>query len=153
MKNKKPIDIYADKATKKYLLKNFSYCFDSFSKEYPATLKMNSIKKNLLIKKKNEKINIKCIKVKHGNVNSICYIFNKKLAYISDVSKIYKKDFKYLKKLKYLIIDCLRYKNHPSHFNLDKCLEIIKILAPRKAVLTNLHADLDFSMISLSNIN
>ena len=45
LKNKKPIDIYADKATKKYLLKNFSYCFDSFSKEYPATLKMNSIKK------------------------------------------------------------------------------------------------------------
>jgi phosphoribosyl 1,2-cyclic phosphate phosphodiesterase len=38
---------------------------------------------------------------------SICYIIDKKLAYISDVSKIYKKDYKYFKNLKYLIIDCL----------------------------------------------
>ena len=40
------------------------------------------------------------IKVKHGKVNSICYIIDKKLAYISDVSKINEKDYKYFKKLK-----------------------------------------------------
>ena len=46
LKNRKPVDIYADLATKKYLKKSFSYCFKSNSPEYPATLKMNSIKKN-----------------------------------------------------------------------------------------------------------
>ena len=36
---------------------------------------------------------------------------DKKLAYISDVSKIHRKDYKFFKKLKYLVIDCLWYKN------------------------------------------
>ena len=54
-----------------------------------------------------KKLKLKPIKVEHGNVKSICYIINKKLAYISDISDILKKDFKYFKNLKYLIIDCL----------------------------------------------
>ena len=144
IKNKKPLEIYADKHTRKYFDKNFSYCFKSNTNEYPAILKMKPVKSNISFKKNKENINIKCIKVEHGNVNSICYIFNKKLAYISDVSKIYKKDYKYFKNLKYLIIDCLWYRNHPSHLNLEKSLELIKIFGPKKAVLTNLHADLDY---------
>ena len=44
IKNKKPIDVYADDATRKYLLKNFSYCFKSSSKEYPSIIKLNRIK-------------------------------------------------------------------------------------------------------------
>ncbi len=144
IKNKKPLDVYADHKTKNYLNKNFSYYFKSFSNEYPATLKMKPVKKNIYFKKKGEKISIQCIKVEHGRVNSICYIFNKKLAYISDVSKIFEKDYKYFKNLKYLIIDCLWYRNHPSHLNLEKSLELIKIFSPKKAVLTNLHSDLDY---------
>ena len=138
------MDIYADLNTRKYLYKNFSYCFDTNSHEYPATLKMHPIKKNLYFKKKNEKIRVKCISVDHGNVKSICYIFNDKLAYISDVSKIQKKDYKHFKNLKFLIIDCLWYRNHPSHLNLNKSLELIELFSPKKAVLTNLHSDLDY---------
>ena len=145
IKNKKPLDIYADHKTRRYFNKNFSYCFKSNSIEYPATLKMKPIKNNIFFKKRGEKISIKCIKVEHGSVNSICYIFNKKLAYISDVSKIFQKDYKYFKNLKYLVIDCLWYRNHPSHFNLEKSLELIKIFSPNKAVLTNLHSDLDYN--------
>ena len=147
IKNKKPINVFADPITSKYLKKSFSYCFDSFSKEYPAILKLNSIKKKLFIKNSKREIKIKPIYVKHGNVNSICYIVDKKIAYISDVSEIYKKDFKYFKNLKYLIIDCLWYRNHPSHFNLIKSLEMINIFLPKKAILTNLHTDIDYDKI------
>ena len=147
IKSKKPINIFADTITLKYLKKTFSYCFDSYSKEYPATLKLNSINKKLFIKDKNKIIKIKPIKVKHGSVTSVCYIISSKLAYISDVSKIFKKDFRYFKNLDYLIIDCLRYRYHPSHFNLDQSLEMINIFKPKKAILTNLHTDLDFMEI------
>ena len=85
--------------------------------------------------------------VEHGKIKSICYIVNKKLAYISDVSKIFNKDYKYFKNLKYLIIDCLWYRDHPSHFNLKKSLEIIKKFSPKKAILTNLHTDVDYNQI------
>ena len=147
IRNKNPINVFADKVTSKYLRKTFSYCFDTYSKEYPATLKLNDIDKNLLIKSKKKNILIRPIKVQHGNVQSICYIVDKKLAYISDVSEIFEKDYKYFKNLKYLIIDCLWYKYHPSHFNLDKSLEMINKFSPRKAILTNLHTDIDYNGI------
>ena len=147
IRNKNPINVFADKVTSKYLRKTFSYCFDTYNKEYPATLKLNDIDKNLFIKSKKKNILIRPVKVQHGNVQSICYIVDKKLAYISDVSEIYKKDYKYFKNLKYLIIDCLWYKYHPSHFNLDKSLEIINKFSPRKAILTNLHTDIDYNEI------
>ena len=47
--NKKPIPVYADKSTKKYLINTFGYCFTNNDKEYPAILKINTIKKNLYI--------------------------------------------------------------------------------------------------------
>ena len=147
IKNRKPIPIYADKKTRNYLIKTFSYCFKNLSNEYPAILKMNLVKDKILIKDGSKKIEIKSIKVEHGKVNSICYIFDKKLAYISDVSKIYRRDYKFFKKLKYLVIDCLWYKNHPSHLNLEKSLELIKIFSPKRAILTNLHSEIDYEIL------
>ena len=88
---------------------------------------------------------IRSIKVDHGKVKSNCFIIDKKIAYISDVSKIYNKDYRYFKSLKYLIIDCLWYKPHPSHFNLESSLSIIKRFKPKKAILTNLSPVLDYT--------
>jgi len=88
---------------------------------------------------------IRSIKVDHGKVKSNCFIIDKKIAYISDVSKIYNKDYKYFKSLKYLIIDCLWYKPHPSHFNLEASLSMIKKFKPKKAILTNLSPVLDYN--------
>ena len=147
LKNRKPVDIYADLPTQKYLNKTFSYCFKSNSREYPATLKMNSVKKDLYFKDDQKKIHIRSLKVKHGNVDCTCYIVDKKLAYISDVNKIYKKDFKYFKNLKYLIIDCLWYNFHPSHFNLETSLALIKDFKPKRAILTNLSPVLDYKIL------
>jgi phosphoribosyl 1,2-cyclic phosphate phosphodiesterase len=147
IRNRKPINVFADNTTSKYLRNTFSYCFDTYSREYPATLKLNNINKNLFIKNKKKDILVKPIKVQHGNVHSICYVIDKKLAYISDVSKIFEKDYKYFRNLKYLVIDCLWYRSHPSHFNFEKSLEMINKFSPKKAILTNLHTDIDYEII------
>lgn len=147
IKNKKPIPVYADKATSNYLMNSFSYCFSTYNNEYPAILKLNKIKKALFIKDKNKNISITPLKVKHGKVDSICYFIGKDLAYISDISEISKKDYNKFLNLKYLVIDCLWYRNHPSHLNLDKTLELIKIFKPKKSVLTNLHNDFDYNRL------
>tara|TARA_B100001559_G_C16352536_1_gene553380 strand:+ start:31 stop:801 length:771 start_codon:yes stop_codon:yes gene_type:complete len=143
--SKKQINVYADKFTSKYLKKSFSYIFKSYSREYPATLRLNRLPKNITIKNNLKKIKIKSIVVEHGKVKSNCFIIDKKLAYISDVSKIYNKDGKYFKNLKYLIIDCLWYNYHPSHFNLETSLSIIRKFSPKKAILTNLSPVLDYN--------
>jgi len=145
--SKKQIDIFADNITAKYLKKSFSYCFKNYSQEYPATLKINKLNQNLIVKHKLKKIKIKAIQVIHGNVKSNCFIIDKKLAYITDVSDIYKKDFNYFKNLKYLIIDCLWYNYHPSHFNLEKSLFFIKKFKPKHAILSNLSTVLDYNQL------
>ena len=143
--NKKQINVYADIPTGKYLNHSFSYCFKSYSQEYPATLKLNKINNNLNLINSNKKIIIKPITVDHGKVKSTCFIIDKRLAYISDVSDIYKKDFKFFKNLDYLVIDCLWYNFHPSHFNLEQSLYFINKFKPKKAILTNLSPVLDYN--------
>ena len=145
--NRKQINVFADKSTSKYLKKTFSYIFNSYSKEYPATLKINKLKRTFFVKNKNKKIKIKSLEVDHGKVKSNCFIIDKKLAYISDVSRIYNKDFKNFMNLQYLIIDCLWYNYHPSHFNLETSLAVIKKFKPKKAILTNLSPVLDYKVL------
>ena len=60
------------------------------------------------------------------------------------MNHIYKKDINEFKKLKFLVIDCLKIEPHPSHFNLEEVLNLISIVKPKKAILTNLHGDLDY---------
>ena len=147
LNSRKQVNVYADKYTSRYLKNTFSYIFKSSSKEYPATLKLNKLPKNLFTKNNNKKINIRSVMVEHGKVKSNCFIVDKKLAYISDVSKIYTKDIKYFKKLKCLIIDCLWYNPHPSHFNLETALAVIKKFNPKRGILTNLSPVLDYKIL------
>jgi len=144
--NKKQIPVFADNKTSKYLNSTFKYCFKT-SGEYPSTLILNKLSKKHTFKNTNNKIIIESIPAKHGKIESICYIINNRLAYASDVSLFYKKDYKKLMKLDYLIIDCLWYKNHSAHFNLDQVLNLVELLSPKKTILTNMHSDLDYDQL------
>jgi phosphoribosyl 1,2-cyclic phosphate phosphodiesterase len=44
-------------------------------------------------------------------------------------------------------VDALRYRPHPSHLSLAEALAWIEQLKPRRAILTNLHADLDYETV------
>ena len=144
--NKKQIPVYANKETAKYLNTTFKYCFH-MTPDYPSTLKLINLKKNHIFANKKQRILIESILVEHGKIDSLCYIINKKLAYASDISLFHKKDLKKLMKLDYLIIDCLWYKGHSSHFNLNQVLGLVKILKPKKTILTNMHSDLDYEVL------
>jgi|TARA_B110000037_G_scaffold188833_1_gene220595 phosphoribosyl 1,2-cyclic phosphate phosphodiesterase len=144
--NKKQIPVFADIKTSKYLYSTFKFCFKS-SYGYPSTLNLNNLKDRYIFKNNNKKILIESIPTEHGKIESICYLINKKLAYASDISLFYKKDYKKLTKLDFLIVDCLWYKNHSAHFNLDQILELVKILSPKKTILTNMHSDLDYDQL------
>jgi phosphoribosyl 1,2-cyclic phosphate phosphodiesterase len=45
------------------------------------------------------------------------------------------------------IVDALRYRPHPSHFCVDDALEWIERLRPKRAILTNMHSDLDYETL------
>ena len=45
------------------------------------------------------------------------------------------------------IVDALRYRPHPSHLSVDRALAWIERIEPRRAILTNLHSDLDYETL------
>ena len=141
-KYKKRINVYGEIHTMNQINKRYDYLFKKIG-SYPPIVKSNIIKSRFALGKLDEKIFFKAIKVKHGKINSTAYIFEK-TAYISDTNDLSIINIKEFKNLKYLIIDCLKFKKHPSHFNLNEALYIHRHLGPKKTILTNLHYDLDY---------
>ena len=144
-KYKKKINIYANSRTLKILKNKYDFCFFGGRGYYPI-LKANKIKKSFKLSKGRNSILFKTFEVDHGPITSTAYLFNK-TAYISDCSGINDKVLHNLKNLNYLIIDCLKFNSHFGHFNIYDTLNIIDILKPKKAILTNLHTDLDYNFL------
>ena len=106
-------------------------------------MKGNIVKNTFKIKKNNKTLSVKAFDVVHGLISASGFLF-KKIAYISDCNKIPKNSLKNLYNLELLVIDCLRKNKHPSHFNYDDAISLIKLVKPKKTILTNLHVELDY---------
>jgi len=141
----KKINAYGDFQAMNLIKKRQDYLFKG-SKSYPAIIKSNTIKSRFFLGKNVEKIFFKTIKAHHGNTFSTIYVFEK-TAYVSDCNDLSIIKMSELRNLNYLIIDCLKIKKHPSHFNLDESLYIHQKLKPKKTILTNLHYDLDYNFL------
>ena len=144
-KNKKRINLYGDEVTMKLLIKRHDYLFKKVG-SYPPIVKSNIITSNFSLGKNSEKILFKPIKVTHGKTNTIAYVFEN-TAYISDTNDLSIVNMNELKNLNYLIIDCLKFKKHPTHLNLKESLYVHEKLNPKKTILTNLHYDLDYNYL------
>ncbi len=144
-KNEKKIDVYASKRTIRALHEKYTFCF--FPRHgYRPIMKSHIIRDKFTIQKKKDSMDIRAFDVKHGLINATGFLFEK-IAYISDCNKIPDKSIKFLLNLDCLIVDCLRIAKHPSHFNFSEAINLIKKVKPKKAILTNLHVDLDYNIL------
>jgi phosphoribosyl 1,2-cyclic phosphate phosphodiesterase len=80
------------------------------------------------------------LEVIHGRLPVMAYRFNN-FAYATDLSEIPPATIEALRGLDVLVLDCLRFKEHPTHLWLDKALEYIAELKPRRAYLTHIAHD------------
>lgn len=80
----------------------------------------------------------------HGDVRSLGYHFGP-LAYSSDLVELPDESFDLLEGVEVWIVDALRYAPHPTHAHVDKTLSWIERVKPKRAILTNLHIDLDYA--------
>ena len=142
---KKRIPIYCNLDTKKRIKSSYPWLFRS-NKLYPQIMEVKDLKKDFSIIKNKIKLNFESIDVIHGRVKTRGYLFEN-VAYISDCNFIPNHSMEKLKNLNFLIIDCFRLKRHVTHLNLEKTLKLIKILKPKKAILTNMHVDLDYNFL------
>ena len=144
-KSKDRINVYGDFNTINLLKNRFDYLFKKFG-TYPPIVKANIIKSKFHLGKSDEKISFSTVKVQHGKIKSLAYIFEK-TAYISDCNDLSIVKMKEFLNLNYLIIDCFKLEKHPTHFNLKDVLYVRKHLKPKKTILTNLNYDLDYNYL------
>ena len=138
----KRLPVFASKQTKNSILERFGYAFKTpKGSPYPPILDMNDLPETLEIQGAGGPIKFTSFDVDHGNILVSAIKVNDVL-YTPDISKV--RNDTELRDLDYWILDSLRYKPHPSHVNLEQALGLIDRYKPRKAILTNLHVDLDY---------
>lgn len=87
------------------------------------------------------------VRFEHGEIDALGFRFGKAL-YSPDLSAIPAESQAAIEDLDLWIIDALRYTPHPSHITVADALELAKRHRARRAILTNLHTDLDFATLS-----
>ena len=83
----------------------------------------------------------------HGDIRSVGYRFGD-VAYSSDVVGLPESAFDILKGVRVWIVDALRYRAHPTHATVEQALGWIERVKPERAILTNLHIDLDYRTLA-----
>lgn len=141
------LDVWADGATQNDLFSRFGYAFvQPDGSPYPPILQMHTIKGDIVVDGAGGTITLTPFKVEHGSIDALGFrVAN--VAYLPDVSRIYDEAVPVLEGLDCWIIDALRRTPHPTHFNLEQALEWIARMTPKRAVLTNMHNDLDYATV------
>ncbi len=146
------IPTYFNQSTAKDIMARFSYCFISpEGSDYPPILDRHSIEagESRTIAGKGGAVTLSAFNVQHGNIPSLGYRIGN-AAYMPDVSDIPGESWRSLENLELWIIDGLRYAGHPSHFSVNDALAWIERFKPRRAVITNMHSDLDYEVLRQS---
>lgn len=139
--------VWADPNTQTDLLTRFGYAFvQPEGSPYPPILEMETINGDVTIDGPGGPVTLRPILVNHGSIDALGFRIGG-VAYMPDVAEIYDDSWPLLDELDCWILDSLRRTPHPSHAHLERSLEWIDRAAPSRAVLTNMHVDLDYATL------
>jgi phosphoribosyl 1,2-cyclic phosphate phosphodiesterase len=148
---RKRVDMYADEPALDHLRRQFAYCFETpFGTEYPPIITAHAIAEPFSpfeINGAGGPIPVLAFWQAHGPVRSLGFRFGG-LAYSSDVSDLDEFAFAALEGVETWIVDALRYRPHPTHANVETALSWIARVKPKRAILTNLHIDVDYQRLA-----
>jgi len=144
------IDVWGDRSTWKSLMAKFGYCFvQPPGSDYPPILNAHEIHepfRPFVISGGGGGVPILAFAQGHGQVGSLGFRFGP-VAYSSDVNTLDDAAFAALEGVECWILDALRRTPHPSHAHLARSLEWIARVRPRRAILTNMHLDMDYETL------
>lgn len=144
--NRRRVDVYFSDGCGARLHEAFSYCFATPpGSNYPPILNAHIISDGqmLEIHGPGGTIAITVFNMIHGDIDAFGFRVGG-LAYSCDLSELPETSFGAVRDLDIWIIDALRPTPHPSHLSLPESLALIERVAPKQAVLTNMHIDLDY---------
>ncbi len=142
------LKVWADGPTQDALVSRFGYAFTQpEGSPYPPILDLYTIDGPVEIDGAGGPLTLTPIKVRHGGIDALGFRIND-VAYLPDVSDIPEAAWEHLQGLDCWILDALRRDPHPTHAHLARSLEWIEASGTRRAVLTNMHVDLDYATVS-----
>ena len=146
---RKRIAVFMDEATARDVTEKFSYVFRTPpGSQYPPLLDEHRLTPGeaQTFDGAGGSIGMRPFRLEHGEIDSLGLRIGD-VAYTPDLNRIPPESEPFLQGLDLWIVDALRYKPHPSHFSLDEALAEIARFKPKRAVLTNLHNDLDYATL------
>jgi phosphoribosyl 1,2-cyclic phosphate phosphodiesterase len=149
LNQRQTIPTYMDEATRAGLTHRFDYVFKTQG-GYPAIcqpLPLPPHGEAWSLDGAGGDIPVLSFDLDHGGIRSVGFRFGD-VAYTPDVIGIPEESWPSLMDLDVWIVDALRWTPHPTHAHVARALEWIARAKPRRAILTNLHIDLDFKSLS-----
>ncbi|RAI43445.1 MBL fold metallo-hydrolase [Rhodoplanes roseus] len=146
MHRRRRLDVYLDEPTWRVMLARFGYCFVTPpGSAYPPIANEHRLVPGqpVTVVGQGGPVTALPFLQDHGDIPSLGFRFGD-LAYSSDLVDLPAESVAMLHGLDLWIIDALRDKPHPSHFSVAQALDWIARLKPKRAILTNLHSDLDY---------
>ena len=146
------VDVYMDEPTAQAIHVRFTYCFTKPpGSDYPPILTDHRLVPGQRVTVDGQGGPIEALPVlqEHGDTPSLGFRFGN-VAYSADIKSLSEAGLAALAGLDIWIVDALRKAPHPSHFNLDEALDWIARVKPKRAILTNLHSDMDYAALRAS---
>ncbi len=141
------LPVWADADTENALLSRFAYAFvQPEGSSYPPICDLHRIKGPFTITGAGGPVTFTPFKVDHGDIEALGFRIGA-LAYLPDVLSIPDDTWPSLQNLDVWIVDALRRTPHPTHAHLSLTLDWIARARPARAVLTNMHIDLDHAAV------
>jgi len=142
------LPVWADADTAELLMDRFRYAFiQPQGSPYPPILEMRRFDGPVAVDGAGGPITAAPFQVIHGGIDALGLRFGP-VAYTPDISEMTDEAWAVLEGVDTWIIDALRYRPHPTHAHLERTLGWIERLAPRRAVITNMHVDLDYDAVA-----
>jgi phosphoribosyl 1,2-cyclic phosphate phosphodiesterase len=143
------VDVYSDRGCLDVLKQKFGYAFETPpGSSYPPIVTAREITAGepLEIAGEGGALPVLPFPQTHGRIQSLGFRFGP-LAYSSDVNALSEQAFAMLEGTECWILDALRHTPHPTHANVETALQWIARVKPKRAILTNLHMDLDYEAL------
>jgi phosphoribosyl 1,2-cyclic phosphate phosphodiesterase len=145
--NRRRLPVWADPPTQEALFARFGYAFvQPEGSSYPPICDMHTIKGPFAVEGAGGPVRFEPFRVEHGDIEALGFRIAD-VAYLPDVSAIPDAAWAHLTDLDCWILDALRRRPHPTHTHLAQSLEWIARARPARAVLTNMHNDLDHAVV------
>ena len=145
------IDVHMDESTSETVMRAFGYCFARApSSSYPPFCHERRIThpEPVAVEGPGGELAFEPIVAEHGDIHALGFRVGD-VAYLPDAKRVVDSaSLERLEGLDVLIVDALRRRPHPSHMHLDETLGFVERFGPRRAVLTNMHSDLDYATLA-----